>query len=684
LQVKFVLGFVFDTFAKPVTYIEMTVKILTYLACVLPIFASAQSEESIHRCGATDYQAQLMNDPEYAAQHAQKLVNYNLYVKNKPADSKMDCDEILYLPVAVHFQNVTINMACAIDMALSQIDRLNADFAGTNADIDTWNALRPVVWPGIQNKESCIQFCLATLNHPASSGLNDDQFAITINQTTGSSDPAWAGYVNFFVRPMDNPLGFSPLGGTGNGDGVTCGLIYFGEVSCGGNTISTTYNMGRTITHEVGHYLLLDHPFNATGCADDINDFVDDTPNTDQETFGCPADEFINCTEPVLWPSYMDYCDDQCMFMFSAGQVDRMENYVNSSLQNLLTNAVSKCQEVACIDYNVQVTQTSESCAGLDGRINLLATGGTTPYSFSISDGANFQNNGIFQNLIENEYIIEVSDNNGCVFLDTITLGRAQATINLASTKDAFCGDNSGTLEVAVSEPGTFEYSINGVPGWREVPIFENLVAGVYTVLVQNEGNCTGSLNVLIEDDSDLNLIVRNIQPVNCPLFDNGAIIAELGTGQPPYVYRLNDENPSDKGVYTDLSPGAYILSVEDNRGCALDFGFNINVSFANIASDCPCQMYIPNAMTPDGDGTNDLLRIVPSCPITEFRLQVFDRWGTMLFESDELETRWNGGYNGYYVEAGIYIYKVSYRWGESLNSSLDVLTTNGTIQIIR
>jgi len=157
-----------------------------------------------------------------------------------------------------------------------------------------------------------------------------------------------------------------------------------------------------------------------------------------------------------------------------------------------------------------------------------------------------------------------------------------------------------------------------------------------------------------------------------------------LGTGQPPYVYRLNDENPSDKGVYTDLSPGAYILSVEDNRGCALDFGFNINVSFANIASDCPCQMYIPNAMTPDGDGTNDLLRIVPSCPITEFRLQVFDRWGTMLFESDELETRWNGGYNGYYVEAGIYIYKVSYRWGESLNSSLDVLTTNGTIQIIR
>jgi hypothetical protein len=264
-------------------------------------------------------------------------------VNQASENGAMDCATPLIIPVAVHFQNTGIPEACAIDMALDQIQILNDDFAATNADISEWYTQQPSIWPDINNAESCIQFCLATSDHPAGFGLAEGDYAVTIDQTTEDFNAAWSGYMNIWVRDI-GPLGYSPLGGSGNGDGVTCHPAAFSSISCGGNSLYGAYNLGRTITHEVGHYLLLNHPWANGGCSS--NDNVADTPVTSEPIFGCPSGQsIVNCTDPVLWPSYMDYCNDACLFMFSAGQVTRMENYVTSSLQNLLNNSVTACQD---------------------------------------------------------------------------------------------------------------------------------------------------------------------------------------------------------------------------------------------------------------------------------------------------------------------------------------------------
>ena len=124
----------------------------------------------------------------------------------------VDCATPLIIPVAVHFQNTGIPEACAIDMALDQIQILNNDFAATNADISEWYTQQPAIWPNINNAESCIQFCLATSDHPAGSASLSD-YAVTIDQTTGDFNAAWSGYMNIWVRDI-GPLGYSPLGGT--------------------------------------------------------------------------------------------------------------------------------------------------------------------------------------------------------------------------------------------------------------------------------------------------------------------------------------------------------------------------------------------------------------------------------------------------------------------------------------
>jgi gliding motility-associated-like protein len=152
----------------------------------------------------------------------------------------------------------------------------------------------------------------------------------------------------------------------------------------------------------------------------------------------------------------------------------------------------------------------------------------------------------------------------------------------------------------------------------------------------------------------------------------------------PPFAYTLNNENPSDVGNYSNLSPGQYVLSVDDSRGCKLNYPFTIGVSYANIDAECPCQLFVPNAMTPDEDGLNDLFVVVPSCPITEYRLQIFDRLGSPVFESDDLDTRWNGGYEGFYVNPAVFYYRITYRWGEERNASLELQVATGTITIVR
>ena len=82
------------------------------------------------------------------------------------------------------------------------------------------------------------------------------------------------------------------------------------------------YNLGRTATHEVGHYLNLRHIWGDGRCRQD--DFVTDTPSSDGANYGCPSYPTVNCSSTDMTMNYMDYTDDGCMYMFTDGQRNRM------------------------------------------------------------------------------------------------------------------------------------------------------------------------------------------------------------------------------------------------------------------------------------------------------------------------------------------------------------------------
>ena len=117
-------------------------------------------------------------------------------------------------------------------------------------------------------------------------------------------------------------LGYAQFpGGSSTTDGVVIDDNAFGSTG----TVAAPYNKGRTATHEVGHWLNLRHIWGDATCGSDL---VDDTPLHNTANYGCPASGHRStCTgTPVeMTMNYMDYTDDACMYMFSAGQKARMQ-----------------------------------------------------------------------------------------------------------------------------------------------------------------------------------------------------------------------------------------------------------------------------------------------------------------------------------------------------------------------
>ena len=168
-------------------------------------------------------------------------------------------------------------------------------------------------------------------------------------------DDAWDrnNYLNIWVSNFTGAstqiIGISQFPGGGAAtDGC---VILYGTIG-GENYHGTTqgYNLGRTLTHEVGHWLNLRHIW-----GDDVNlctgsDYVSDTPNQADENYGCPGFPHISCSNGPngdMFMNYMDYGDDNCLNMFTTGQGTRMVSTLNGPRQSLKIS--TKCEDLTTV-----------------------------------------------------------------------------------------------------------------------------------------------------------------------------------------------------------------------------------------------------------------------------------------------------------------------------------------------
>ncbi|MHC1559972.1 zinc metalloprotease [Actinomycetospora sp. C-140] len=239
--------------------------------------------------------------------------------------------EVVTIPVVVHVVAATDEQDISDKQVASQIESLNLDYRRKNPDAK----LVPDVWADLA-ADTRIEFELATKDpsgaatdgivrvHTDRTSFRDVDNPVKFDETGGST--AWPSdrYLNLWVCNLAGGLlGYAQFPGMpAETDGVVILYTAFGTIG----SLTPEYDRGRTATHEIGHWLNLRHIWgDENNCSG--TDFVADTPKAQLPNYGTPSFPHVSCGNGPngdMFMNYMDYTDDVAMFMFTAGQSERM------------------------------------------------------------------------------------------------------------------------------------------------------------------------------------------------------------------------------------------------------------------------------------------------------------------------------------------------------------------------
>lgn len=343
-------------------------------------------------CGTMEHHEHLLKtDPNYA-RNLENIERFTQnYVKNNPTAKT---GTIVTIPVVFHVVYNTSAENIPDSRLLEQLDVLNQDYSKMNADTN----LVPSVWKSL-HVDTEIRFCLAQRdpsNNPTTgitrTSTTKTSFSVSANDVksnaTGGKDP-WntANYLNIWVCDIaGSVLGYAQFpGGPASTDGVVLDYQYTGKTGA-----SAPFNKGRTGTHEVGHYFNLRHIWADDGGGCSADDFVTDTPVQASENYNCPTFPLTDACQPsspgVMFMNYMDYVDDACMYMFTAGQKARMQATLSGARASLTTSmgCVPVTPGVPVADFTANVTTIT-----VGGSVNFtdLTTGVPTAWSWTFTGG---------------------------------------------------------------------------------------------------------------------------------------------------------------------------------------------------------------------------------------------------------------------------------------------------------
>lgn len=201
-------------------------------------------------------------------------------------------------------------------------------------------------------------------------------------------------------------------------------------------------------------------------------------------------------------------------------------------------------------------------------------------------------------------------------------------------------------------------------PNGETTPAITVNAPGIYGVSIASE-TCTESRSF------DVGYVARARTDFELSICDGRQHLLYVPVSSREFFWEHGEaENP----IYIHTT-GTYQYAYVDENGCDQDGEVNV------VATDLDPLVFIPNAFTPNGDGINDIFK-VSSAELDIYKLEIYDRWGGLIFETEDGSQGWNGGELGgeHYVQPGIYSYVVTY----SGICVTDVIRKFGAVTLIR
>lgn len=323
--------------------------------------------------------------------------------------------------------------------------------------------------------------------------------------------------------------------------------------------------------------------------------------------------------------------------------------------------------------------QTDVSCFGEDdGSITVFPMGGAGGYNYRWSNG---QVQETATGLVAGDYTVTVTDQNGCQTEGTITVSEPpQLFIDVTNIINVLCfNESTGSISVLGSGgTGPYEYSIDG-GAFQTDTTFIGLSAGNYLFTVLDAMGCMASIEATVTQPEELIVDAGPDQVINL--------------GFSTKVQAVSNEFPVDfiwadtfglscftcnSSTAMPVNTTTYTVTATNENGCTATDEVVIRV-----VKNYP--VYIPNAISPNGDGLNDGFTAYAGPAANQIKvLKVFDRWGELVYEAEAFPHSqeplgWDGYFKGQLVNAGVFVYFIEMEFIDG-----EVILYKGDVTVMR
>jgi large repetitive protein len=264
-------------------------------------------------------------------------------------------------------------------------------------------------------------------------------------------------------------------------------------------------------------------------------------------------------------------------------QINTTGVYANlgSGVYTIIARDANLCTTVSTVSItsptvlNASIsTSNGPLCNGsANGVINVVASGGTTTYTYTLIPGPINNSTGNFNSLNIGSYTINVVDAKGCTKSTNITLTQPSAiawTGNNASTNILCNGANTGSISgIASGGTGSITYNLLPANINNNTGSFTGLAAGNYTIFAKDANNCSISKTVVITQPIAITLNVTNTKGATCtPGADGGFTVTASGGSGALTFQNVNTSQTNSTGAFANLAIGSYVVKVTDANGC--------------------------------------------------------------------------------------------------------------------
>ncbi len=403
---------------------------------------------------------------------------------------------------------------------------------------------------------------------------------------------------------------------------------------------------------------------------------------------GCAEDASIMLTQPTrLVASISDAIDPSCAgladgsakvfveggtapydFHWSNGSSIPDQEHLEGGDYTLEVRDVNDClatDQVTLVEppaLDVSLVKIADvSCfGGNDAALQVSVGGGTPPYNYKWYDSlVTLSATGPqLARLEQGSYSVEITDSRDCQVVRNASIFEPPRPLqaDILPTPGLCYGGSSGSLDLTV-QGGTPPYSYQWSNGQTKEDL-SSVAAGKYEVTVTDAKGCAYTNKTLLADPPRM-YVAFSRQDVTCAQETDGRIsIMAITGGVSPYSITWSNGETDD--VIEDLSEGMYSVTVSDALGCQVSESVGISKS----EEDC---LFIPNAFSPNGDGTNDVWNIRNMELYTSADVKVYNKWGNIVFESKGYANPWDGTHKGKLLEPATYYYFIDLENGDPI-----------------